>query len=100
MVPHHPQREGRPERCSRADDNKPPRVLPRPPETARCVWVFWQGIRFVWRLVKILALRTFGIKTLCGWFLLRFLITTGAAWQPKVSDHKKTSAAALQRMAG
>ena len=28
MVPHHPRCEGRPERCSRADDNKPSRVLP------------------------------------------------------------------------
>ena len=29
MVPHHPRCGGRPERCSRADDNKPSRVLPR-----------------------------------------------------------------------
>ena len=28
MLPHHPRCEGRPERCSRADDNKPSRVLP------------------------------------------------------------------------
>ena len=27
MVPHHPRCEGRPERCSRADDNKPSRVF-------------------------------------------------------------------------
>ena len=44
MVPHHPRCEGRPEPCSRADDNKPSRVLPRrfrKKGKARCVWVFW-----------------------------------------------------------
>ena len=41
MVPHHLRCEGRPERCSRADDNKPSRGFPWRSGRARCVWVFW-----------------------------------------------------------
>ena len=84
MVPHHPRCGGRPERCSRADDNKPSRVLPRRSRKAQEELVAsgfsGKGFANYDVFLTIFTLRTFDVKNLV-WtappLAPRAVVTTG-----------------------
>ena len=94
-VPYHPRSEGRPERCSRADDNELSRVSPRWPGRARksslCPDFLVKDSRFGWRLVTIFTLRTIDVKKWC--VLCRLSIEhlpSGSSLKPKTTAKRKT----------
>ena len=68
MVPHHPRCKGRPERCSRADDNIPSRVLPRRSRKAKKsslrLGFLVKDSKIMAPFLTIFTLRTFDVKNL------------------------------------
>ena len=68
MDPHHPRCGGRPERCSRADGNKPSRILPRRSKKAQKIPLrlgfLVKDSKIMTSFLTIFTLRTFYVKNL------------------------------------